>query len=43
MKNQEVIKYACNLTANIEGLLEFVYILLSEYILKQTNISKTHV
>ena len=40
MKNQEVIKYACALTGNKEGLLEFVYTLLIEYILKQTDISK---
>ena len=39
MKNQEVIKYACVLTGNKEGLLEFVYTLLTEYILKQTDIS----
>ena len=40
MKNQEVIKYAYALTGNKEDLLEFVYTLLSEYILKQTDISK---
>ena len=38
MKNQEVIKYACALTGNKEALLEFVYTLLTEYILKQTDI-----
>ena len=40
MKNQEVIKYACALTGNQQGLLEFVYKRLTEYILKQTYISK---
>ena len=40
MKNQEVIKYACALTGNKGGLLEYVYTLLTEYILKQTDISK---
>ena len=39
MKNQEVIKYACALTGNQQSLLEFVYTLLTEYILKQINIS----
>ena len=40
MKNQEVIKHAFALAGNMEGLLEFVYTLLSEFILKQTEISK---
>ena len=40
MKNQEVIKYAYALTGNQQALLEFVYELLSKYILKQTNLSK---
>ena len=40
MKNQEVIKYACALTRDKECFIKFVYSLLQEYILKQTDIPK---
>ena len=40
MKNQEVVKYACALTRDKERFIKFVYSLLQEYILKQTDIPK---
>ena len=40
MKSQEVVKYACALTRDKERFIKFVYSLLQEYILKQTDIPK---